>query len=291
MNWPAGEAAFVTGGASGIGLGIARALVAAGAKVAIADRDATRLAEAAAELTAAGGTVTTVQLDVADVDAWAPAADQAEAAIGPISILVNNAGVASFGPLDETPVELWRLVLSVNADAQFYGIRTFVPRFKERGGRAHVLNTASMAGLVPMSMVGPYVASKFASVGLSAVLRDELRGTDVGVSVLCPGAVNTRISATSGAAQAEALEAEVNTAAVEANQAMTAQGADPDEVGQQVLEAIRDGQFVIVTHPDWEPLVVRHQDEIRSALHSMDGRYGVDLAVQAMLAGTDAVTA
>lgn len=290
MNWPAGESAFVTGAASGIGLGVSRALVAAGAKVALADIDGERLADVVKELTGAGGTVKAVPLDVSDADSWQAAADRAEAALGPISILCNNAGVNGGGPIDETPLEVWRWVFSVNIEGQFIGVSTFLPRFKERGGRAHIMNTASMAGIVPMIHVGAYASSKFASVGFSMVLRDELQGTGVGVSLLLPGTVATRINATSAEAEANLLGRKVRAEVVAANNAMLAQGADPDRVGEQVLEAMQQRQFLIVTHRDFEPLVSRVHAEIERAFSEFDGRYGRDAAARMLAEGKNPVS-
>ena len=289
MVWPQGEAAFVTGAASGIGLGISRALVWAGAKVALADIDGSRLADVAAELTAAGGVVTTVELDVSDADHWKVAADRAEDALGPISILCNNAGVNGGGPIDETPLEVWRWVHRINTDAQFIGVSTFLPRFKSRGGRAHIMNTASMAGIVPMVNVGAYVSSKFASLGFSMVLRDELRGTDVGVSVLCPGTVATRLSMTAEEAQAKLLGREPNTAVAEQNGALLAQGADPARVGEQVVEALQNRQFLIITHREWEPLVLGVHREVELAFTEFDGRHGPDPTAQLLVGGASPV--
>ncbi|WP_265444406.1 SDR family NAD(P)-dependent oxidoreductase [Flexivirga meconopsidis] len=290
MTWPAGEAAFVTGAASGIGLGIARALVAQGAKVALADVDAERLAAVERELTAAGGTVTTVRLDVGDADGWTAAADAAEQAIGPISILVNNAGVNGGGAIEQTPLKSWRWVFAVNVEGQFLGVSTFLPRFKRRGGAAHILNTASVAGLLPMVNVGAYVSSKFASVGFSMALRDELRGSDITVSLLTPGTVATAINRNAAQAEAALLGTKVDEEAVEANGGVLAQGADPDLVGEQVVDAMRQRQFLIVTHREFGPLVRRVHEEVEAAFEDFDGRYGPDPAGQLMLGGADAVT-
>jgi NAD(P)-dependent dehydrogenase (short-subunit alcohol dehydrogenase family) len=289
-NWPAGQAAFVTGAASGIGLGIARALIAAGAKVALADIDATRLAEVKEELSKAGGTVIAVPLDVSDADQWKAAADRAEEVLGPISILCNNAGANGGGELDQTPLEVWRWVYKINVEGQFIGISTFLPRFKSRGSRAYIVNTASMAGIVPMIRVGAYSSAKFASFGLSMVLRGELEDTDIGVSVLCPGTVNTRISETSGEGEAKLLGAEVNTAAVEGNNALLAQGADPNRVGEQVVEAMQQGQFLIITHGDWLPLVEAVHTEIQTTFQEFDNRHGPDITPRILSQGISPVT-
>lgn len=285
MSWPRGEAAFVTGGASGIGLGIARALVNAGAKVALADIDERRLGEAAGDLAASGGEVTTVRLDVSDEAQWIAAADAAEAALGPISILCNVAGVNGGSTIDETPFEVWRWVQGINSDAHFLAASTFLPRFKSRGTRAHILNTASMSGLVPMAHVGAYTASKFASVGFTSVLREELRGTDVDVSLLLPGTVATRMSFNSGMAEAKRFGHEANAEVMAANHALLANGADPDRVGEQVLEAMQQRQFVIVTHKEWGELVRRQHAEIEDAIDAFDGRHGPDKTAQMLVSG------
>ncbi|BBZ10070.1 short-chain dehydrogenase [Mycobacterium branderi] len=258
--------------------------------MALADIDGARLADVAKELTDAGGTVLGVQLDVSDADQWSAAADQAEKALGPISILCNNAGVNGGGLIDETPLEVWRWVFKINTEAQFIGVSTFLPRFKSRGGRAHIVNTASMAGIVPMTRVGAYSSSKFAGVGFSMVLRDELLGTDVGVSVLCPGTVATRINVTAGEAEAKLLGQEINRAALEGNGALLGQGADPDRVGEQVVEAMQQRQFLIITHRDWEPLVARVHGEIRRAYSEFDDRHGPDYTAQILTQGTSPVT-
>lgn len=287
--WPAGKAAFVTGAASGIGLGIARALVAAGAKVAMSDIDADQLAAAAKELTDAGGTVVAVPFDVSDLEGWPAIADQAEAAIGPISILCNNAGVNGGGAVDATPIDIWRWVFGVNVDAAFAAIATFLPRFKERGGRAYIVNTSSMAGLVPIKNADAYVASKFANVGLTLVLREELAGTDIGVSAFLPGTVATNLNKTAEEQQAKRLGREPNESVIEANGAALATGADPDLVGQQVVEAMQNNQFMIVTHREWLPLVESVQNLEHSAFTEFDGRYGPDLIAQALAAGDTVV--
>ncbi|QLJ04015.1 SDR family oxidoreductase [Streptomyces sp. NEAU-sy36] len=270
MTWPSGESAFVTGAASGIGLGIARALVARGAKVALVDLDGDKLAAAAAELGAAGGSAVAIGLDVSAEDRWTDAADRAEAALGPVSILVNNAGVISAAPLTETTFENWRRHFRVNVDGQFLGTSVFLPRFLERGGRAHILNTASMGGLIPVPGVGAYSASKFASVGLSLALREELRDTGVRVSVLCPGTVATGMTAAGTTSEHPA-------------------GADPDRVGEQVVEAMEAGRFFIPTHPDFAPIVTELHREIEQALRETDDRHGPDPSVRMILGGVDPV--
>jgi NAD(P)-dependent dehydrogenase (short-subunit alcohol dehydrogenase family) len=264
MTWPNGEAAFVTGAASGIGLGIARALIAQGARVALADVDGARLTAVVDEITAQGGIAVATELDVSAEDAWAGAADRAEEALGPISILVNNAGVISNAPIAQTTSAAWRRNFRINAEGQFLGTSTFLPRFLERGGRAHILNTSSMGGLMPIPGVGAYCASKFASFGLSLVLREELRGTDIGVSVLTPGTVATGMTDAAGAG-----------------------GANPDRVGEQVVEALQAKRFLIPTHGDFEPILATLHREIEQTFHDTDDRHGPDPSAQMLLSGVD----
>ena len=291
MTWPAGEAALVTGGASGIGLGIARALVQAGAKVAVADVDEERIGQVVEELTAAGGTATGVHLDVSDEDAWRSAADAAEQALGPISILCNIAGVNGGGTIEDTPFKVWRWVQSVNIDGQFLAAHTFVPRMRARGGRAVILNTASISGLMAMPHVGAYTASKFATVGFTKVLRQELADSDIDVALLIPGSVATRINYTAGQAEAKLLGKEMNLEVIEANHAVLAKGADPDAVGRQVVEALQAGDATIVTHREWGELYRRENAEIEAAYDAFDGRHGPDTTAEMLLAGTNPVSA
>ncbi|MFE1078927.1 SDR family NAD(P)-dependent oxidoreductase [Nocardiopsis alba] len=285
MTRPRKEAALVTGAASGIGLGIARALAAEGTRIVLVDVDEARLARAEKELRDAGGTVVALPFDVGDVDGWENLADRAEEALGPISLLCNVAGVNGGGAVDRTPLQVWRWVHGVNLDSQFAAAATFIPRFRRRGGRGHILNTASVAGLVPMAGVAAYTSSKAASVGLSMALREDLEGTDIDVSLLIPGAVATSINLNAGSAEAELLGREVDTAAIERNGALLAQGADPDRVGEQVVEALRAREFVIVTHREWGPVVERFHREIERAYDEFDGRHGPDPVVSVMTMG------
>lgn len=289
-DWPAEKAAFVTGAASGLGLGISRALVAAGAKVALADIDADRLARVAKEITDAGGTVFAVPLDVSDADQWATAADRAEGELGPISILCNVAGVAGMGVIGETTLDSWRWVFKINTEAQFVSVSTFLPRFKSRGGRAHILNVTSMAGLVPMANVASYCSSKAASVLFSRVLQLELQGTDIGVSLMCPGTMQTRIARTSAEGEAQLLGHELRPEAVDANSAMLTEGADPDDVGRQVLKAMQDRDPIIVTHGEWETLVDREYAAIKHAFRLADGLYGPDVSARMLAEGSQPVS-
>ena len=248
MDDVADRTAFITGGANGIGLGIARAFARAGARLALADVDAAALGAAQAEL-AKDTQVEKFVLDVRDRDAYARAADEAEARLGPVSLLFNNAGVALSVPVEQMSYETWDFALGVNLDGVVNGIQTFVPRMCARSAQldgGHIVNTASGAGLATPGAGFLYHTAKFAVVGLSEALCFELQGSRIGVSVLCPGPVATRIlhhtirtqpvSAPRPAAQmVEVVDAFLNS------------GASPDAVGEMVLRAVRENALYIHT--------------------------------------------
>jgi NAD(P)-dependent dehydrogenase (short-subunit alcohol dehydrogenase family) len=241
-----GRTAFITGGARGIGLGIGRAFARAGLKLAIVDIDPGSLAAARsnlAKLTA----VETFKLDVRDREAYARIADEAEARLGGISILCNNAGVAA--PTRLT-YEFWDWMLGINLNGVINGIQTFLPRMIERGGGGHIVNTASGAGLAAEGSGIMYNTSKFAVVGLSEALRRDLEPKQIGVTVLCPGPVGTNIVANSRITQPAARNAEESKtweAVTEQVTARLAHGVAPDEVGEMVLAGVKANRPYILT--------------------------------------------
>ncbi|PZG22080.1 SDR family NAD(P)-dependent oxidoreductase [Nonomuraea aridisoli] len=254
-----GTTAFVTGGSQGIGLGIARALARRGVRLALADIDPRGLADATAEL----ATLTRVEpfeLDVRDRTAFAAVADAAERRLGPVTLLVNNAGVnvGAFQTIaKEVTYEVWDYVVGVNLDGVNNGVTTFLPRMLGHGGLAHIVNTASAAGLVvfPERSSGyTYHASKFAVVGLTEALRRGLRdeGHQVGASVLIPGLVATRVAANSlktapetaiPAADRERLAELAGTG----DAALARYGRDIDTVGEMVVDGVREDRLYIPT--------------------------------------------
>jgi NAD(P)-dependent dehydrogenase (short-subunit alcohol dehydrogenase family) len=244
----AGRTAFITGGANGIGLGIARAFARAGARIALADVDKAALGAAQAEL-AKNTQVEAFVLDVRDRDAYVRAADEAEARLGPVSLLFNNAGVALSVPAEQMSYETWDFALGVNLDGVVNGIQTFVPRMCARGaqlGGGHVVNTASGAGLATPGAGFLYHTAKFAVVGLSEALRFELQGSRIGVSVLCPGPVATKImhhTIRTQPVSAPRLDAQT----VEFVDAFLNSGASPDAVGEMVLRAVQENTLYIHT--------------------------------------------
>lgn len=190
-----GKTAFITGGARGIGLGFARAFAHEVAKLALVDIDEAALNAARTELSKRTS-VETFVLDVRDREGYARVADEAETRLGPVSILCNNAGVASGADVTHMNYEQWDWVIGINLNGVINGIQTFVPRMIERKIPAHIVNTASAAGLVGQGSNILYTTSKFAVVGLSKALRWELERFGIGVSVLCPGPWRPALSRT-----------------------------------------------------------------------------------------------
>ncbi len=197
MTRISGKTAFITGAASGIGLAISKVLARSGANVMLADIEAAALQSAREEVRkysvekGAEGDVEvgSVVVDVTDRESMADALETVKAAFGSVELLFNNAGVNAAGALDEVSYEDWDWVLGVNLGGVINGVATFLPELKRHGSEAHMVNTASVGGLVGMRGLGVYNASKFAVVGLSEALRADMESYGVGVSVLCPGVV------------------------------------------------------------------------------------------------------
>ena len=246
--------AFVTGGARGIGLGIARALAHRGVKLALADIDPAALAAAQDEL---GPTtqIAVYQLDVRDRVGFAAVADAVERALGPVTLLFNNAGIAPGKAFHEVTYPDWDQALDVNLGGVVNGIQTFVPRMIAAGQGGHVINTASGAGLVSGTSGFLYTSAKFAVVGLSESLRLDLAPYGIDVSVLCPGPVDTDILVnTHGPAIVDALPQAA---------AFLKAGKSTDEVAELVLAGIARNDMWIHTDPAMvRPLVQRRHDAL-----------------------------
>ena len=253
--------AVVTGGASGIGLGMARAFAAEGMRVVVADIEEEAREGAVAGLRDAGAEVLGVACDVADRKSVEAVRDAALSAFGGVHVVCNNAGVAGGNPAPTwaSPQEDWDWVLGVNLMGVVYGEQTFVPIMLEQGQGGHVVNTASLAGLINGG--GIYGVSKQAVVGLSESLWRELEetGSGVGASVLCPGWVRTRIfESERNRPEAPRDEVEIPpevAARVELLKGVLANGEDPDNVGKQVAEAVKNDTFYILTHPNWNNVI------------------------------------
>jgi len=261
--------AFVTGGASGIGLGITRSLLAAGAKAVIADLRPDHIAEAKQALAAAGNRLLALELDVTDRAAMTAAADQVEAAFGRIDILVNNAGVGIEGPLREASFADWDFGLAVNLGGVVNGLQAFLPRIRAGGRGGHVVNTASLAGLVQMpSFMAIYAAAKSAVIALSEAIRDDLADDDIGVTVLCPGPIKSRIHEL-GRNRPERFQASQGFDAAAARlgrREVSDLWMEPDTVGDMVVDAIRENRLYCITHGEWRDAVEARHQQILAAM-------------------------
>jgi NAD(P)-dependent dehydrogenase (short-subunit alcohol dehydrogenase family) len=265
-----GRTAFVTGGASGIGLGLAQKLLAAGARVAIADIRQDHLDAALALLDS--DDAIGLHLDVAHRAGFAAAADEAETRLGPVSIVCNNAGVNLFAPIDACSYDDWDWVLGVNLHGVINGCQTFVPRIKARGQGGHVVNTASMAAFLAGPNAGIYTASKFAVRGLTESLRWSLAPHGIGVSCLCPGLVKSAIYESDMARPAtqkrEASDADREFLSRLAQ--LHAVGMDPADVAQTVIEGIEANRLYIFPHAEFRDELREVFDEVLSALPDPD---------------------
>jgi NAD(P)-dependent dehydrogenase (short-subunit alcohol dehydrogenase family) len=205
MRDVAGKVALITGGASGIGFGIARVFLRSGMKVIIVDNNAKNLEDAADRVRGVDG-VHIMQLDVADRAAVLRAADEAERVFGKLHVLCNNAGVGGGGSVDDPDFADWDWLMSINFGGVVNGVKAFVPKLKAHGEGGHIINTSSMAGITPLpNEGGAYTTSKFAVRGLTESLRLTLAVHNIGVSLLCPGLTNTRILRMRASAPARAV--------------------------------------------------------------------------------------
>ena len=247
-----GKTAFITGGASGIGLGIAKALLGAGMNVAIADIRDDHLAAAEAEL-AGGDRVLPLKLDVTDRAAFAAAADATEAKFGKIHVLCNNAGVAVVGPTELATFADWDWVMGVNLGGTINGIVTILPRILAHGEGGHIVATASMSALVPVGGTTIYSSGKAAVTSMMECMRPELEPRGVICSAFCPGAVQSNIADAGKTRPADLSE----TGYAEADKRRASGGnfmhlyQTKEEVGERVLEGILNDELYILTHSEF----------------------------------------
>lgn len=261
-----GRNAFVTGGASGIGLGMVKAFLKAGMRVAIADLRQDHLNHAVEELRA-GDRVVALRLDVTNRGMYADVADQAERTLGKIHILCNNAGIGLAGPAKDATYEDWDWVLGVNLGGVVNGIVTLLPRILKHGEGGHIVNTSSMSGIMPNPGTIQYTAAKAAVVAISEVLRTELAAENVGVSAFCPGPVQTQIQKSAETRPASLA----NTGYAQADRRRAANmnaelWMDPVKVGELVLEGIRKNWLYIFTHNEFGPGIKERCDAIMAAV-------------------------
>jgi NAD(P)-dependent dehydrogenase (short-subunit alcohol dehydrogenase family) len=262
--------AVVTGAASGIGRALGEAFAAAGSSVVLADLDGAEAEAAAGAIRASGGDARAVAVDVADAaDVERLAATTLEL-FGRVDVVCNNAGVSTFNLLGDQTLDDWRWVVGVNFWGVVHGVQTFVPIMRRQGTPGHIVNTASIAGLLSgVSFIGPYSATKVAVVSISETLAQELAldRTPIGVSVLCPSSVDTRVMESERGRPPE-LGTEHRTETAESvrlaiRSSFTGPtGLTPAAVAGRVLEAIRAGRFWIITHPGERPAVAARFDRI-----------------------------
>jgi NAD(P)-dependent dehydrogenase (short-subunit alcohol dehydrogenase family) len=266
-----GKVAIVTGGASGIGLGIAGAFLAAGMRVMIADLRQDHIDAALARFSELGVSqrVQAIKLDVTDRGAMAAAADEVERIFGRLHVLVNNAGVGIQGPFNGITYADWDFGLAVNLGGAINGLQTFLPRIRSHGEGGYVVNTASLAALVPVSAaIIVYQAAKAAVIAISETIRTELAPENIGVSVLCPGPVRTNIHEVSKnrPAKFEVGEAFRRTEETGGTYVPFPSMMDPDEVGALVLDAMRYDKPYIITHGEWRPMALARHEAIIAAM-------------------------
>ena len=256
MRELAGKTAFVTGGASGIGLALGSAFAQAGMKVMLADIETEALAAAVESLRHSAPDIRGVVCDVADPVSVERAAKASYEAFGKVHVVCNNAGVAAAGGIDNISLDNWRWVLDVNLMGVLHGIRSFLPHIRAHGEGGHIVNTASMAGMNGGLGFSPYVASKFAVVGMSEGLATQLKPLGIGVTVLCPGYVRTRIGESArnrperyGTTQTPDPASLAGLLLAHIAERLQS-GLAPSEVAARVLAAIRGDELYVFTHPE-----------------------------------------
>jgi NAD(P)-dependent dehydrogenase (short-subunit alcohol dehydrogenase family) len=262
------KVAVVTGAASGIGRALATAFAAEGMRVVLADVEAAALDEAAHAIAHGGAQAIAVPTDVSkgeQVDALAVAAERA---FGAVHVVCNNAGVSVSGLSWMHTIADWEWVLGVNLWGVIHGVRVFTPRLLAAGAEGHIVNTASMAGLLSAPGMAVYDVSKHGVVTLSESLYHELRmlAAPIGVSVLCPGFVNTRIL--DSARNRPAMLADTVPAMPgreqleEVARGLLAAGMPPERVAALVVDALRTGRFWILPHPEWKAILRTRIDDV-----------------------------
>jgi len=250
------KVAFVTGGASGIGLGISKAMVTAGMRVVIADVREDHLKDARAWFVSQhlSRRVKCVKLDVTNRKGYARAADQAEKSFGKIHVLVNNAGLGLLGSIDKTKYDDWDWGLSVMIGGVVNGLLTILPRIRAHGEGGHIVNTASMAAVIPIPNCSIYITAKSALVGMSECLAGELAADKIGVSAFCPGPVQSNIREL-GKLRPDKYKKDSGLEEFEKQLAQRPQGdlwMDPVECGERVVRGIQRNDLYIFTHPEFK---------------------------------------
>ncbi|HUN26910.1 MAG TPA: SDR family NAD(P)-dependent oxidoreductase [Steroidobacteraceae bacterium] len=270
----AGKVAFITGGGSGVALGQAKVFAEeARMKVAIADIREDHLRAAMDYFADKSVTVHAIRLDITDRAAYARAADEAERALGPVELLCNTAGVSQFGPVEKATFDDWDWQIDVNVKGMVNGVQTFMPRMIERGTGGHIVNTASMSAFVALPTTAIYCTTKYAVRGLSESLRVELENYRIGVSLLCPGAVNTNIHESVlsrperyGRTGYYGADPEV----FKRLKTVIESGFDPVDLGRIVRTAVERNDFWILPYPEFIPTIEKYNAQVIAALRQYE---------------------
>jgi NAD(P)-dependent dehydrogenase (short-subunit alcohol dehydrogenase family) len=262
-----GKVAVVTGAGSGIGEGIARAAANAGMRVVVADIDIVKAERVAAEI---GNRAMAYAVDVSSLASVEQLRDATLERFGSVHLVCNNAGVWIGAMMAEADIKDWQYLINVNLYGVIHGVKAFLPLLLAQG-EGHIVNTASMGGLISGPPEGLYTTTKFAVVGLSEALLMEVADKGVGVSVLCPGLVNTNLITQSFAVRPSELDSGIDHRQPAPD---VASGIDPRRVGEQVMDAVREGGFYIITHDDYRDIIAMRHDGILAALDAHTARYG-----------------
>jgi NAD(P)-dependent dehydrogenase (short-subunit alcohol dehydrogenase family) len=257
-----GKTAVVTGGASGIGKGIATCLAAEGMRVVIADVEDDALRAAAAETGAVP-----VRTDVSDLSSVQALAADVTDRFGTVHVVCNNAGIGPMAPVAELTMDDWQWMIGVNLYGVIHGVHTFLPILEANPDGGHIVNTASMAGLVAPPRLGAYSVTKYGVVALTEVLAAELAGagSKVGVSVLCPGTVRTNIQTSSRNRPSRLASGGLKDVDISLEDNPAHRWISPREAGAVVVRAIKRGDLYALTHPDWYAQVERRHEAIAAA--------------------------
>ncbi len=266
-----GKTAFITGGASGMGLGMAKAFAEAGMNVVIADIRQSALDEAIEEFSHTNFPVHAIRLDVTDRDGWVKAAEEAESTFGNVHLLALNAGVGVAGPMASSTYKDWDFNIQVNLYGVINGIVTFIPRMQQHGEESHIVATSSTGGFSAVGTAGLYCTAKFAVSGMMESLATELEGSSIGVSCFYPGPVQTNLGATTGEVRPEHLQNEPKPDVGPDGRPPRDFTFDPsvfmskEEVGKRVLRGVLRGDLFIMTHPEFAPGIKARNDALLRA--------------------------
>ncbi|MFZ1988839.1 MAG: SDR family NAD(P)-dependent oxidoreductase [Alphaproteobacteria bacterium] len=265
-----GKVAFITGGGSGVALGQAKVFAEDGMKVVIADVRQDHLDEAMAYFRGKNQAVHSIKLDITDREAYARAREETERVFGqPVQLLCNTCGVSQFGPVEKATYDDWDWQMDVNVKGVINGVQTFLPRMIEYGKGGHIVNTASMSAFVALPSCAIYTTTKFAIRGLSESLKIELDKFNIGVSILCPGGVNTNIHR-SVEARPEKY-GKTGYYGVDENvfaglKRAIESGFDPVDLGKVVRDAVKNNDFWILPYPEFVPVLEKNNKEVLDSM-------------------------